>query len=61
MGHTALRASARTVERIVVPAIAADQRAPALRWGEPRTMAVFSALGGFAFTPEGFTNRELPD
>ena len=30
-----------------------------LRWGDPRTMAVLSALGGFAFTPKGFTNRDL--
>lgn len=51
--------SAHTVERLVLPTIAGDQRAPALRWGDPRTMAVLSALGGFAFTPKGFTNRDL--
>jgi hypothetical protein len=54
--------SAHTVERIVLPTVtAAAQRAPALRWGDPRTMAVLSALTGFAFTPKGFTNAELRD
>lgn len=51
--------SAHTVEHIVLPTVADDQRAPALRWGDPRTMAILSASCGFAFTPEGFTNREL--
>jgi hypothetical protein len=45
--------SAHTVERIVLPTVTAeDHRAPALRWGDPRTMAVLSALSGFAFTPK---------
>jgi hypothetical protein len=51
--------SAHTVERIVLPTVTDDQRAPALRWGDPRTMAVLSALCAFAFAPEGFTNRDL--
>jgi hypothetical protein len=52
--------SAHAVERIVLPTVTADdQRAPALRWGDPRTMAVLSAVTGFAFTPEGFTNADL--
>jgi hypothetical protein len=52
--------SAHTVERIVLPTVTADdQRAPALRWGDPRTMAVLSAVSAFAFTPEGFTNGDL--
>jgi hypothetical protein len=52
--------SAHTVERIVLPTVTADdQRAPALRWGDPRTMAVLSAVSAFAFTPEGFTNADL--
>lgn len=52
--------SAHTIDRIVLPTVTADdQRAPALRWGDPRTMAVLSAVSGFAFTPKGFTNAEL--
>ena len=51
--------SAHTVERIVLPTVTDDQRAPALRWGDPRTMAVCSAVCAFAFAPEGFTNRDL--
>jgi len=54
--------SAHTVERIVLPTVTTDeQRAPALRWGDPRTMAVLSALSGFAFTLKGFTNADLRD
>jgi hypothetical protein len=49
----------RTVERIVLPTTDDGQRAPALRWGDPRAMALFSALAGFAFSPEGFTNPTL--
>jgi hypothetical protein len=52
--------SAHTVDRIVLPTVTDDgQRAPALRWGDPRTMAVLSAASGFVFTPKGFTNAEL--
>lgn len=50
--------SAHTIERVVLPTTG-DERAPALRWGEPRTMALFSALCAFGFTPSGFTNRTL--
>ena len=56
--HCAIASS--TVERIVRPTVTDDgQRAPALRWGEPRTMALFSALAAFAFVPEGFMNAQL--
>jgi len=52
--------SAHTIDRIVLPTVTdEDQRAPALRWGEPRTIAVLSAASGFAFTPQGFTNAQL--
>ncbi len=51
--------SAPTIEHVVLPTVVNDQRAPALRWGEPRTMALFSALCAFGFTPTGFTNRAL--
>jgi hypothetical protein len=51
--------ASQTVERIVLPTVDDGQRAPALRWGDPRTMALFSAVCAFAFTPEGFTNQTL--
>jgi hypothetical protein len=51
--------SAQTVEHVVLPTTRDEQRAPALRWGDPRTMALFSALCAFGFTPTGFTNRAL--
>jgi hypothetical protein len=51
--------SAPTVERIVLPSGEGAERAPALRWGDPRTMAVFAGLCAFAFTPTGFTNHRL--
>jgi hypothetical protein len=52
--------ASRTVERIVLPtADETGQRIPALRWGEPRTMALFAALCAFVASPEGLTNRSL--
>jgi hypothetical protein len=51
--------ASQTVERIVLPTTDDGQRAPALRWGDPRAMALFSALACFAFAPEGFTNGAL--
>jgi hypothetical protein len=52
--------ASRTVEHVVMPTLSADgQRAPALRWGDPRSMALLSALCGFLLAPEGFTNRSL--
>jgi hypothetical protein len=51
--------ASQTVEHIVLPTVDDGQRAPALRWGDPRTMAVLSALCAFVLTPEGFTNRSL--
>jgi hypothetical protein len=52
--------ASKTVERIVLPTVDEDdQRAPALRWGDPRVMALLSAICGFAAAPEGFTNRTL--
>ncbi len=56
--HSAI--ASQTLERIVLPTVTDDgQRIPALRWGEPRTMALFSGVAAFAFTPEGFTNQQL--
>ena len=51
--------SSTTVERIVLPTVKEGQRAPALRWGDPRTMALLSALCGFLAAPQGVTNASL--
>ena len=52
--------SAQSVARIVLPTVSADgQRAPALRWGQPRVMALLNALTAFAHIPHGFTNKTL--
>jgi len=51
--------ASQIVERIVLPTVDDGQRAPALRWGDPRTMALFSALCAFSAAPEGITNRSL--
>jgi hypothetical protein len=53
--------ASRTLEKIVLPTTDDGQRAPALRWGDPRTVALFAALCGFITTPAGFTNRMLRD
>jgi hypothetical protein len=52
--------SAQSLERIVQPTITDDgQRAPALRLGQPRVMALLSALTSFVHIPMGFTNKTL--
>jgi hypothetical protein len=52
--------SGQSLERIVQPTVTADgQRAPALRLGQPRVMALLSALTSFAHIPRGFTNKIL--
>ena len=51
--------ASQTVERVVLPTGDEEERAPALRWGDPRVMALFSAICSFASAPEGFTNRNL--
>ena len=43
--------ASRTVEKIVLPTNDNGQPAPALRWGDPRTVALFAALCGFITTP----------
>ena len=53
--------ASRTVEKVVLPSNDNGQSAPALRWGHPRTVALFSALCAFITTPTGFTNRSLRD
>jgi hypothetical protein len=52
--------ASQTVERVVLPTVTDDgQRIPALRWGEPRTMALLAGICAFSFAPEGFTNHHL--
>jgi len=52
--------ASQTVERIVLPTVDEDEhKAPGLRWGDPRVMALFSAICCFAAAPEGFSNRML--
>jgi len=52
--------SAQSMERIVQPTVTEDgQRAPALRLGQPRVMALLSALTSFGHIPHGFTNQTL--
>lgn len=41
------------------PVTVANQRAPALRFGDPRVLAVLSALVLFRLLPRGFSNRQL--
>jgi hypothetical protein len=47
------------LDRLQHPTIEAGQRTSALRFGDPRVMAVFQALTTFAHLPRGFRNREL--
>jgi hypothetical protein len=52
--------SGQSLERLVQPTVTEDgQRAPALRLGQPRVMALLSALTSFAHLPRGFTNKTL--
>jgi hypothetical protein len=54
--------SPEALERIVLPSRdRAGQRAPGLRFGEPRTMALLAALCCFSHLLAGLTNRGLRD
>jgi len=48
-----------TVERVHQPVTVAGQRAPGLRFLDPRVLALFMALVVFRLLPQGFTAREL--
>lgn len=48
-----------TLEAVVLPTIHDGQRAPGLRFGEPRTMALLGAIAAFAHVIAGLTNRSL--
>jgi hypothetical protein len=47
------------LDRLQQPIRVNGQRAPALRFGDPRVMALFQALCTFAHLPRGFRNRDL--
>jgi hypothetical protein len=47
------------LDRLHQPTVAAGQRAAALRFGDPRVMALLQALCAFTHRPRGFRNREL--
>ena len=52
MGEDAFR-------RVTQPVEVDDQRASALRYGDPTVLALFAALLCFHLLPRGFSNRDL--
>jgi hypothetical protein len=51
--------SASLLERVGQPSVQEGQRAPALRFGDPRVMALTAALCALVHAAVGFTNRSL--
>ena len=52
--------SGESIDRVVRPTLTEDgQRAPGLRFGDPRVMALFLALSLFLHVVNGFRNRDL--
>jgi hypothetical protein len=49
------------LDAITQPTTVGTQRAAALRFGDPRVLALFAALVLFRLLPRGFTNRDLRD
>jgi hypothetical protein len=47
------------LDRLQSPTVEAGQRVSALRFGDPRVMALLQALAGFTHLPRGFRNRNL--
>jgi hypothetical protein len=47
------------LDRLQQPTVEAGQRTSALRFGDPRVMALFQAITGFTHLPRGFRNRDL--
>jgi hypothetical protein len=47
------------LDRLQSPTVDAGQRVSALRFGDPRVMALFQAIAGFTHLPGGFRNRDL--
>jgi hypothetical protein len=50
---------AATLQRVLLPSTHDGLAAPALRFGEPRTMALLACLCSFAHLMNGLTNRSL--
>ncbi len=48
-----------TLESVVLPSVHDGQRAPGLRFGEPRVMALLASIAAFAHVIGGLTNRSL--
>jgi hypothetical protein len=48
-----------TFARLQQPSRTGDQRIPALRFGDPRVLALLQALCRFGHLPQGFRNRDL--
>jgi len=48
-----------TLESVVLPSVHNGQRAPGLRFGDPRTMALFGSVAAFAHVVGGLTNKTL--
>src|SRR4051812_22798248 len=54
--------SADSIQRVVQPTVTEDgEKAPGLRFGNPRVMALFVALTLFQHLMNGFRNRDLPE
>jgi hypothetical protein len=52
--------SGDSIQRVVQPTVTADgEKAPALKFGQPRVMALFVALTLFQHLIDGFHNRDL--
>src|SRR5947209_4092680 len=47
------------LDRLQQPTVEASQRVSALRFGDPRVMALLQAITGFTHLPRGFRNRDL--
>ncbi len=47
------------LDRLQQPTVVAAQRVSALRFGDPRVMALFQAICAFTHLPRGFRNRDL--
>jgi len=47
------------LDRLQSPSVEAGQRVSALRFGDPRVMALLQAITGFTHLPAGFRNRDL--
>jgi hypothetical protein len=47
------------LDRLQRPTVEAGQRTSALRFGNPRVMALFQAITAFTHLPHGFRNRDL--